>query len=93
MRGLKSKPIEAYYRVELVAPFTGAWIEMQCCLNSQFSRVIVAPFTGAWIEIITSKSIIYINQVAPFTGAWIEIIPDKSKLLEGASRTFHRCED
>ena len=35
---------------QLVAPFTGAWIEIPC--NISFARVsIVAPFTGAWIEI------------------------------------------
>ena len=34
----------------VVAPFTGAWIEMITSSTSYFSSV-VAPFTGAWIEI------------------------------------------
>ena len=34
----------------LVAPFTGAWIEIDKCLDIEVVRK-VAPFTGAWIEI------------------------------------------
>ena len=34
----------------LVAPFTGAWIEMSLT-PWRYSRTAVAPFTGAWIEI------------------------------------------
>ena len=34
----------------MVAPFTGAWIEiLSSCVP--VSVVLVAPFTGAWIEI------------------------------------------
>ena len=34
----------------LVAPFTGAWIEISSS-NSYNKFLKVAPFTGAWIEI------------------------------------------
>ena len=34
----------------LVAPYTGAWIEIQMSVNSSLS-CSVAPYTGAWIEI------------------------------------------
>jgi len=34
---------------QLVAPFTGAWIETLLAVV-QDCRGIVAPFTGAWIE-------------------------------------------
>ena len=34
----------------LVAPFTGAWIEIDGCPAGPWSAG-VAPFTGAWIEI------------------------------------------
>ena len=50
VRGLKScchREVEPYHGV---APFTGAWIEIQSFDNVQ-SFVFVAPFTGAWIEI------------------------------------------
>ena len=36
--------------VGLVAPFTGAWIEMRRG-NRTYHKRQVAPFTGAWIEI------------------------------------------
>ena len=35
----------------LVAPFTGAWIEIGIW-NGISSTASVAPFTGAWIEIL-----------------------------------------
>ena len=36
----------------MVAPFTGAWIEIVYCLCTLLvGFVLVAPFTGAWIEI------------------------------------------
>ena len=34
----------------LVAPFTGAWIEIMI-YPPFYAFLIVAPFTGAWIEI------------------------------------------
>ena len=34
----------------IVAPFTGAWIEISPTLVSK-CPLVVAPFTGAWIEI------------------------------------------
>ena len=34
-----------------VAPFAGAWIEMQCCYGTE-EQCSVAPFAGAWIEIM-----------------------------------------
>ena len=39
----------------MVAPFTGAWIEIigVPCL---YLRRLVAPFTGAWIEIGSGKT-------------------------------------
>ena len=57
-----------------VAPFTGAWIEIQQCTKGD-DVFEVAPFTGAWIE-ISNRSLASLRAtVAPFTGAWIEILP------------------
>ena len=57
----------------VVAPYTGAWIEI-VLRPVGWGRVGVAPYTGAWIEIcffvISERDII----VAPYTGAWIEIV-------------------
>ena len=37
-----------------VAPFTGAWIEID--LRNVFDKEVeVAPFTGAWIEILMER--------------------------------------
>ena len=42
--------------MKVVAPFTGAWIEICISKHLLIARV-VAPFTGAWIEILqTVKS-------------------------------------
>ena len=56
-----------------VAPFTGAWIEINLMPLTSV-RASVAPFTGAWIEISMHIGIYGHKHVAPFTGAWIEII-------------------
>ena len=37
--------------VFVVAPFTGAWIEISRFLLLMTAMCLVAPFTGAWIEI------------------------------------------
>ena len=41
----------AYCSDNLVAPFTGAWIEIFRSLGHH-PVILVAPFTGAWIEIL-----------------------------------------
>ena len=37
-----------------VAPFAGAWIEIETC-HSNATAYVVAPFAGAWIEIINCR--------------------------------------
>ena len=50
VRGLKSSPVkDDASEVAIVAPFTGAWIEILQC-RERGSPWHVAPFTGAWIE-------------------------------------------
>ena len=63
-----------------VAPFTGAWIEIQYYQGAANPQQQVAPFTGAWIEILIRWTITRIGIVAPFTGAWIEIPSSRVKL-------------
>ena len=41
----------AWSRLPVVAPFTGAWIEIPSGLDS-VKPSLVAPFTGAWIEMV-----------------------------------------
>ena len=77
----------------MVAPFTGAWIEIPTvswCLNSPYlshpSRV-----RGLKSEIADAE-MNYI-EVAPFTGAWIEIDEMYKMVKELNSRTLHGCVD
>ena len=49
-RGLKSEHKRADVEKAMVAPFTGAWIEIMLIADNLLSAK-VAPFTGAWIEI------------------------------------------
>ena len=45
------KPAHPEVYAVRVAPFTGAWIEIEV-LKAGTSLSQVAPFTGAWIEIL-----------------------------------------
>ena len=49
-RGLKLQVGVGGVVLLLVAPFTGAWIEIGICSPRQ-AWTLVTPFTGAWIEI------------------------------------------
>ena len=72
-RGLKLVAQCQALPTSLVAPFTGAWIEIW--VNWSASLVsCVAPFTGAWIEIAYFACRCLSSPVAPFTGAWIEMV-------------------
>ena len=59
--------------MRLVAPFTGAWIEIKRSISMYSFPQKVAPFTGAWIEMTKHIKRTTNEDVAPFTGAWIEI--------------------
>ena len=48
-RGLKRTNESHLYRVDIVALFTGAWIETSCHARVERPST-VALFTGAWIE-------------------------------------------
>ncbi len=41
----------------LVAPFVGAWIEIDNTIHVNVGLTQVAPFVGAWIEIVMSASV------------------------------------
>ena len=50
VRGLKSPKTPITLPAPLVAPFMGAWIEIQSHQMGKY-KTLVAPFMGAWIEI------------------------------------------
>ena len=56
----------------IVAPYMGAWIEIQC-IQVAGKTLFVAPYMGAWIEIHPLSLLDYLFYVAPYMGAWIEI--------------------
>ena len=72
-RGLKCQSVINERKTIVVAPFTGAWIEISG-IAPWVGDTTVAPFTGAWIEISSSRAPDSWSLVAPFTGAWIEIL-------------------
>ena len=45
----------------IVAPYTGAWIEMEY-ITIKLIKKPVAPYTGAWIEIINEVLSAYLNR-------------------------------
>ncbi len=78
VRGLKSTVYVVHpVATRTVAPFTGAWIEIEGARAWMRSGLRVAPFTGAWIEISNEARLLSMPVVAPFTGAWIEITGER----------------
>mgnify|MGYP006874525522 CR=1 FL=1 len=92
VRGLKFRARDHPGAPALVAPFTGAWIEIRRRRRGRTSRP-VAPFTGAWIEIPSPYRGMPAAPVAPFTGAWIEIAKGDVTALYRERRTLHGCVD
>ena len=74
VRGLKCRHRPQRQLPLVVAPFTGAWIEIIPFKIHAPHLYLVAPFTGAWIEISNAINSRVGPLVAPFTGAWIEIL-------------------
>ncbi len=92
MRGLKLGVRLLYKSLNMVAPHTGAWIEI-VVEKSTSSSLLVAPHTGAWIEITGKIANINRCYVAPHTGAWIEIQLTNDKTFKTESRTPYGCVD
>ena len=57
VRGLKCHRAVIVDVDVLVAPFTGAWIEILYSYLYTLYSYLVAPFTGAWIEIFNKGSV------------------------------------
>ena len=64
VRGLKSDPTTAGLGDSEVAPFAGAWIEIDG-EGAYGSGNYVAPFTGAWIEIKLTDVLILLAMSHP----------------------------
>ena len=57
----------------LVAPFTGAWIEMLTMSDVIPSMSVSHPSRVRGLKLQIVQPLLAESQVAPFTGAWIEI--------------------
>ena len=57
----------------IVAPFAGAWIEIEILANIDF-KPLVAPFAGAWIEIINPLSSIPLISSLPSRERGLKLI-------------------
>ena len=55
-----------------VAPFTGAWIEINLSTSSEITTLSL-PSRGRGLKFIARHGMTFREAVAPFTGAWIEI--------------------
>ena len=78
----------------MVAPFTGAWIEIETSLNQVKMMTEVAPFTGAWIEIVkVNKRYTGGPPSHPSRVRGLKSFHLISILLTALSRTLHGCVD
>ena len=77
----------------MVAPYTGAWIEI-------YGNAVLPSFSISrslhgsvdWNQNITSMYRMF-SDVAPYTGAWIEISILSRKILNNRSRSLHGSVD
>ena len=58
---------------EIVAPFTGAWIEIKLLYIETNFGTMSLPSRGRGLKLEMNFETTRIGKVAPFTGAWIEI--------------------
>ena len=84
VRGLKLKCFLIVGCPQIVASFTGAWIETSKG-QTNIRRGWVASFTGAWIETACHAHGTIPYHVASFTGAWIETKGRFGTIISGKS--------
>ena len=90
-RGLKYDCFTFSFGIVIVAPFTGAWIEIS---KSELNKAkeLVAPFTGAWIEILARNPRAARIQSLPSRERGLKYITDSMK-QRGYSRSLHGSVD
>ena len=71
-RGLKSTLPRPKWQTAQVAPFAGAWIEMQT-VNRKPPSIVSLPSRERGLKSVLIPVILILCKVAPFAGAWIEI--------------------
>ena len=61
------------YQVPIVAPYTGAWIEIVIVTVPSLAVLKSHPTRVRGLKYITTRVTDNFTAVAPYTGAWIEI--------------------
>ena len=73
VRGLKSKDVQRQVVDDEVAPFTGAWIEIEGHAAGTVPARTSHPSRVRGLKSVSGVAKYQLVGVAPFTGAWIEI--------------------
>ena len=74
VRGLKLGCLSYAIPFALVAPFTGAWIEIVMTQKLSVTTIQSHPSRVRGLKFYSLYVYFSIHFVAPFTGAWIEIL-------------------
>ena len=77
----------------IVAPFTGAWIEIYLSPLLILYVILSHPSRVRGLKCITTQLLVHLIRVAPFTGAWIEIDEGLAAAGRKHRRTLHGCVD
>ena len=77
----------------MVAPFTGAWIEISNLRNISSGCWKSHPSRVRGLKLCQRNDVFDNRGVAPFTGAWIEIKRQAFRLQRLSGRTLHGCVD
>ena len=75
----------------LVAPFTGAWVEIAVPGSEKAQMMTSHPSRVRGLKYGAVKGLHNGNTVAPFTGAWVEIYRRRYNHSQHHSRTLHGC--
>ena len=76
----------------IVAPFTGAWIEIHADITPR-SREESLPSRERGLKYEPGHRTVVRRRVAPFTGAWIEILIKELIWCDAPGRSLHGSVD
>ena len=93
VRGLKCQSSLALMGEFLVAPFTGAWIEIGIQGDVFGYHIESHPSRVRGLKFEYRKPCLNHSYVAPFTGAWIEMRHEHALPQRHGRRTLHGCVD
>ena len=77
---------------DLVAPYTGAWIETALKIGERNPRT-VAPYTGAWIETTQVSRAEVLGKSHPTRVRGLKPVERLVRVEVAVGRTLHGCVD